>query len=180
MAQVAFLATLVRNATRRAIPEATLREWSRDGVAWHGSTSDPARVWAGHHVACLASRGGEGLPRSLLEAAACGTAVVASAVGGIPEVVDDGRTGLLVPYDEDDPAAFAAGLLATTALRSFRLRASISAPRDAVLAPSERRTRDSAVIVGLITLAALVIAMGMLVDKDHVGFGDAELCIGGL
>jgi starch synthase len=47
-----------------------------------------------------------------LEAMACETAVVASRVGGIPEVVVEDETGLLVDYDETDPAGFERGLAA--------------------------------------------------------------------
>ncbi len=90
-------------SNRRAIPEATLRAWSRDGVVWHGPTGDVAGIWAGQHVACLPSRGGEGLPRTLLEAAACGRALVASDVPGCRSLVRDGIEGLLVPPD-DAPA----------------------------------------------------------------------------
>ncbi|KQT78278.1 glycosyltransferase [Methylobacterium sp. Leaf466] len=95
-------------SNRRAIPEATLRGWTGDGIAWHGATDDVRGVWAGHHVGCLPSRGGEGLPRTLLEAAACGRALVTTDVPGCRDLVRDGTEGLLVP--PGDPAALAEAL----------------------------------------------------------------------
>ncbi len=59
-----------------------------------------------------------------LEAMACRTAVVASDVGGIPEVVVEGATGHLVHYDEADPVAFETGVAdALTAVMSDPTRA---------------------------------------------------------
>ncbi|AWN48231.1 glycosyltransferase family 1 protein [Methylobacterium terrae] len=95
-------------SNRRAIPEATLRDWSRDGVTWHGATDDVAGALARAHVACLPSRGGEGLPRALLEAAASGRAILTTDVPGCRTLVRDGVEGLVVP--PDDPAPLAAAM----------------------------------------------------------------------
>jgi len=57
-------------------------------------------------VAVLTSRS-EGMPVSLMEAAACGVPAVATAVGGIPELIEDGVTGFVTPPD-DAPALAAA------------------------------------------------------------------------
>lgn len=52
--------------------------------------------WKQAAVGVLASDG-EGFPVSLMEAAACGVPAVATAVGGVPELIEDGVTGLVVP-----------------------------------------------------------------------------------
>jgi starch synthase len=84
----------------------------RDGVHWiPAMLPRPAVVQLLTHAAVFACPSVyEPLGIVNLEAMACGTAVVASAVGGIPEVVQDGTTGLLVPYRDQEPEAFEAGL----------------------------------------------------------------------
>ncbi|HEV2565015.1 MAG TPA: glycosyltransferase family 4 protein [Microvirga sp.] len=95
----------------KAIPEETLKAWNAEpGIAWHGATRDVAAVWREHHAACLPSRGGEGLPRTLLEAAACGRGIVTTDVPGCRTLVRDGVEGRLVPAD--DAASMAEVLVA--------------------------------------------------------------------
>ncbi|WP_114395661.1 glycosyltransferase family 4 protein [Oleisolibacter albus] len=86
-----------------------LRAWSAEpGIGWLGPVEDVRTVWARAHIAVLASRGGEGVPKSLLEAAACGRAIVATDVAGIRDVARSGVNALLAP--PGDPAALAAAL----------------------------------------------------------------------
>ena len=80
-----------------------------DRVYFLGFRDDVAAVLAAADVFALSSEW-EGMPVSLLEAMAAGCPVVATAVGGVGQVVRDGATGLLVP--PGDPPALAAGLRA--------------------------------------------------------------------
>ncbi|WP_439499997.1 glycosyltransferase family 4 protein [Bosea sp. (in: a-proteobacteria)] len=94
----------------KAIPEATLKEWAaRPGVTWAGPTRDIEGVWRAHQLCCLPSRGGEGLPRSILEAASCGRAILTTDVPGCRSFVRDGQDGMVVP--PDDAAALARALI---------------------------------------------------------------------
>ena len=80
------------------IPESQLRAWHEEGIVeWVGFCDDVAKLWQGSHIAVLPSWYGEGVPKSLLEAAAAGRPMVAVDGPGLREVVVDGETGLLVP-----------------------------------------------------------------------------------
>lgn len=86
----------------------------RDGVFWVKdmlSREEIKQIYSGADVFVCPSIY-EPLGIVNLEAMACGTAVVASNVGGIPEVVVDGETGVLVNYDADDDATFEADIAA--------------------------------------------------------------------
>lgn len=97
----------------KAVPEATLRAWSGEpGIHWAGPTGDVGAVWRTHHVACLPSRGGEGLPRTILEAGACGRAIVTTDVPGCRDFVRDGVEGLVVPPNDAEALAGALQALA--------------------------------------------------------------------
>ena len=100
---------------------ATLAEWAaRPGVRWLGRVGDVRAVWRDAAIAVLASRGGEGLPRSLLEAAACGRPIVTTDVPGCRDFVRAGIEGLVVP--PDDPAALADALATLAADPELRRR----------------------------------------------------------
>ncbi|MBY9075179.1 glycogen synthase [Nocardioides sp. WL0053] len=112
--QVVLLAGAADTPELKAETDAAIAELraSRDGVFVVSEMlpREQVRQVLTHALAFLCPSVYEPLGIVNLEAMACETAVVASRVGGIPEVVLDGETGLLVDYDEADPAGLETGL----------------------------------------------------------------------
>jgi glycosyltransferase involved in cell wall biosynthesis len=96
----------------------TLQAWShRSKVHWHGRIGNVSSFWPQMSIAVVPSRGGEGLPRSLLEAAACGRPLIVSDVPGCRDFVRHEVEGLVVrPQDIEDLATAIARLVNDRAL----------------------------------------------------------------
>jgi len=83
------------------VPADRLASWRACGLAeFRGQCAQMAGVFAEAHVVCLPSYR-EGLPKVLVEAAACGRAIVATDVPGCREIVQPGVNGLLVPARDE-------------------------------------------------------------------------------
>ena len=80
------------------------------GVIWLGQRDNVPELLASHDVFLLPSRGGEGLPKALLEAAAAGRPALVTDVPGCADFVEDGVTGWIVP--EEDPSRLAEAIIA--------------------------------------------------------------------
>jgi len=91
-----------------SVPEATVRAWVDEGlIEWLGHVEDMPALLASVHVMALPSAYGEGVPRSLIEAAACGLALVTTDAPGCREVVTHEVDGLLIPLRDASALAHA-------------------------------------------------------------------------
>jgi len=90
-----------------AVPKATVLQWQIDGLLnWLGHVDDMPALLAEVDMMVLPSYR-EGLPKSLIEAAACGLPLIAADVPGCRKVITDGVDGLLVPVRDSNALAAA-------------------------------------------------------------------------
>jgi glycosyltransferase involved in cell wall biosynthesis len=107
-------------ANPASVSQQEVEEWSqRPGITWLGHIGDIASLWRKCHFAVLPSHR-EGLPGSLMEAAACGRSMIATDAPGCREIVIQDTTGLLVPIE--DPPALAQAILKLAASPELRAR----------------------------------------------------------
>ncbi len=132
-------------ANPASIPADEVEGWKhRPGVELLGLVSGIEKVWARAHVAVLPSRR-EGLPKSLLEAAAFGRPIVATDVPGCREIARHDVNAFLVP--PDDPVALADAIAVLA--RDPALRARLGAAGRALVEAEFSSARIGAQVVAL-------------------------------
>ena len=104
---------------RPAVEKAIVKMGLERKVLFLGIRDDVPQLLAASDVFVLSSDY-EGVPLTVLEAMAAGKPVVATAVGGVPELIEDGETGILVP--PRNPEALAQGILRLAKDASLRQR----------------------------------------------------------
>jgi glycosyltransferase involved in cell wall biosynthesis len=105
-----------------SVSEETVRGWERAGyVEWVGHVDDMPKLFGSADIVVLPSYYREGVPKSLIEAAACGRALITADAPGCREVVTDGVEGLLVPPRDSDALAMAIARLHDDPLLAGRL-----------------------------------------------------------
>jgi glycosyltransferase involved in cell wall biosynthesis len=86
------------NENPASVPASQLQAWEKEGVIeWWGWKDDMNEVYGRASIVCLPSFYREGVPKTLIEAAACGRPIVTSDMPGCREIVRHGENGLLVP-----------------------------------------------------------------------------------
>lgn len=85
------------------VPQSQLEAWEQEGlIEYWGKRDDMPQVFAQSHIVCLPSTYGEGVPKVLIEAAACGRAIVTTDTAGCREISHHQENGLLVPPNDTD------------------------------------------------------------------------------
>ncbi|NOQ16717.1 MAG: glycosyltransferase [Methyloprofundus sp.] len=93
-----WVAGIVDQDTINAIDMDLLKDWNQAGVIeWLGTETDMPGLMAKTDIVVLPTFYGEGVPRVLIEAAACARPVITTNIAGCREIVQDGVNGLLVP-----------------------------------------------------------------------------------
>lgn len=84
-----------------AVSQTQLETWANEGLVelW-GKRDDMPQVFAQSHIVCLPSTYGEGIPKVLIEAAACGRPIVTTDTAGCREITHHGENGFLVPPND--------------------------------------------------------------------------------
>ena len=103
----AFFIVVGDGEMRRTLEDQASALGLGDRIRFLGYRQDLARIYADLDIVALSSLN-EGLPVSLIEAMASGCVVLATSVGGVPNLIEEGHTGFLAPAG--DPSAFADAL----------------------------------------------------------------------